>query len=248
MEITLIGIGSGNPEHLTGAAIGALAGCDLVLIPSKSDEKQELAALRQALCDMHLPRNDARIRRFEMPVRDPAIADYLARVEAWHDAIAAAWLAAIPTDTKRVALLIWGDPSLFDSSLRIAARLKRRGDVVVKVIPGVTSLQLLTAAHAVPLNDLGAPVLITTGRQLREGGWPACVDTVAVMLDGECSFQGLCAPGIHIWWGAYLGMKGEILIQGPLPEVASEIVAARSAAREQRGWIMDIYLLKRSAA
>jgi precorrin-6A synthase len=85
-----------------------------------------------------------------------------------------------------VALMVWGDPSLYDSTLRIAARL---GDVAVRVIPGITSLQVLTAAHAIPLNSLAAPVTITTGRQLREHGWPEVPVTVAVMLDKGGAFH-----------------------------------------------------------
>ena len=85
---------------------------------------------------------------------------------------------------------------------------------------------------------------MTTGRQLRENGWPAGVDTVAVMLDGECSFQSLENQNCQIYWGAYVGMKEEILIQGPLDQVTDQIVATRAKARESHGWIMDIYVLK----
>ncbi|HAY10364.1 MAG TPA: precorrin-6A synthase (deacetylating), partial [Thauera sp.] len=76
----------------------------------------------------------------------------------------------------------------------------------VSVVPGITSLQVLTAAHRIPLNDVAAPVMITTGRRLREQGWPVGVDTVAVMLDGNCAFTTLEGAGIEIWWGAYVGM------------------------------------------
>src|SRR3546814_4110646 len=98
----------------------------------------------------------------------------------------------------RLALLVWGDPSLYDSSLRIAGRLP---GVKVRVIPGITSIQALTAAHGICLNDLAEPVLITTGRRLAERGWPDCADTLPVMLDGHCAFQAATAEGIDIWWG-----------------------------------------------
>src|SRR3546814_14077283 len=67
----------------------------------------------------------------------------------------------------RLALLVWGDPSLYDSSLRIAGRLP---GVKVRVIPGITSIQALTAAHGICLNDLAEPVLITTGRRPAQRG------------------------------------------------------------------------------
>jgi precorrin-6A synthase len=115
----------------------------------------------------------------------------------------------------------------------------------VQVVPGITSLQVLTAAHAIPLNTLGAPVVITTGRQLRNGGWPAGADTVVVMLDSGGAFTVLDPAGVNIWWGAYVGMPEQVLMAGPLAQVGAQIVAARAALRAAHGWIMDIYLLRR---
>ena len=112
-------------------------------------------------------------------------------------------------------------------------------------MPGLTSLQVLAASHAIPLNRLAEPFLVTTGRHLREHGWPSGIDTLVVMLDGECSFTTLDPAGVSIWWGAYLGMKGEILEHGPLSEAGPRILKVRAEARERRGWIMDIYLLRR---
>ncbi|MEC7258111.1 MAG: precorrin-6A synthase (deacetylating), partial [Pseudomonadota bacterium] len=112
--------------------------------------------------------------------------------------------------------------------------------------PGITAVQALTAAHAIPVNDIGAPFVVTTGRRLRDEGWPPGVDTAVVMLDGQCSFQSLPEPERYdIWWGAYVGMAEQILDHGPLPEVTARIVATRARARADHGWIMDIYLLRR---
>ena len=148
-----------------------------------------------------------------------------------------------------MALLVWGDPSLYDSSLRIGERLSDAGLVArVSVVPGLTSLQLLTAAHAIPLNTVGAPVHLTTGRRLRDEGWPAGVDTVAVFLDGGCAFTTLPPDNLRIYWGAYLGMPQEICLAGAVADVGDEIVATRAAARERHGWIMDVYLLRRMTA
>ena len=109
------------------------------------------------------------------------------------------------------------------------------------------SMNILTAAHAIPINEIGAPFIVTTGRRLRDEGWPKGVDTAVVMLDGDCAFQHFTEAPIDIWWGAYVGMPEQILIAGPLAEVSARIVAARAAARQSHGWIMDIYLLRRRA-
>jgi len=145
-----------------------------------------------------------------------------------------------------VALLVWGDPTLYDSTLRIASRLKPAPSV--RVIPGITSIHALTASHAIPLNEIGAPLLVTTGRRLRDDGWPAGSDTLVVMLDGDCAFQHLDPSGVTIWWGAYVGMPQEITLAGPLAETGPRILKARTEAREANGWIMDVYLLRRKGA
>lgn len=250
MDLLLIGIGTGNPDHLTLEAVKALNAADLVLIPEKGEDKADLAELRRRICADVLTNPAVRIRGFAMPVRDPANPSYLARVNDWHDAIAAAWTGAIRDagGAERVALLVWGDPALYDSTLRIAERLARQMELRVRVIPGIMSPQVLAAAHGIPLNDLGAPFLVTTGRRLREDGWPAGVDTLVVMLDGGCAFQTLPPEGVEIWWGAYVGMSGQITDRGPLAEAGPRIIAAREAARAAHGWIMDIYILRRTPA
>lgn len=249
LKLSLVGIGSGNPEHLTLEAIRVLEGADVILLPRKGDEKTELADLRRMIARDVL-KTSPKIIEFDYPVRDAGTPKYLDGVNTWHDALGAIWGRLIRENAGEdghVALMVWGDPSLYDSTLRIAERVKAQGiEVDVRVVPGITSLQMLTAAHAIPLNTLGAPVQITTGRRLRDHGWPAGVDTVAVMLDGECSFQSLEGAGYDIWWGAYVGMPDQMLMAGPLDEMGSEIVEARAEARARNGWIMDIYLIRKA--
>ena len=249
IQLSLVGIGTGNPQHLTLEAIEALNAADVILIPRKGPKKDDLAGLRREICARVL-RGETDIREFDLPVRDPNTADYRQRVDDWHDAIAEVWAdeitAALP-DGGAVGFLVWGDPSLYDSTLRIAQRVSGRMDLTIKVVPGITSLQVLTAGHAIPLNEIGDPVIITTGRQIRDNGWPKGTETVAVMLDGNCAFQTLPPEGITIWWTAYAGMPNEIRYAGPLAEVGPQIIAARETARADHGWIMDIYLMRREA-
>lgn len=249
VELMLIGIGTGDPDHLTLGAVKALKTADLILVPLKGRQKADLAEVRRAILAAHVTDPAVRIAEFEMPVRD-AEGDYREGVARWHDAIAQAWRREMDVGLQgrggRVALLVWGDPSLYDSTLRIAERLSALMPLRVTVVPGLTSMQLLTAAHGVPLNEVGAPVLITTGRQLRTDGWPEGADTLVVMLDGETSFQTVPPDGVEIWWGAYLGLPQQMLLAGPLAQMGPRIVAERRAARARNGWIMDIYLLRRS--
>lgn len=247
IELALIGIGTGNPDHLTAQAVRAMNEADLILLPRKGSAKSDLIDLRRAICGQVLTR-PVRIVEFDMPVRD-AGGDYARAVDDWHEAIAAEWRARISAHLPvggRLALLVWGDPSLYDSTLRIADRLKAGGLAMqVRVVPGLTSIQLLTAAHAIALNSLAGAVTITTGRMLRAHGWPDGANTIVVMLDSGCAFEVLAPRGIAIWWGAYLGMAEETLVHGSLVQAAPRIAALRAELRARHGWIMDVYLMRK---
>src|SRR5258707_833064 len=82
-------------------------------------------------------------------------------------------------------------------------------------------------------------------RHARDRAWPAGVDSVVVMLDGEDTYRRFVGEDIDIYWGAYLGTADEILIAGRLGAVADEIHRVRTAERQAKGWIMDTYLLRR---
>ena len=105
---------------------------------------------------------------------------------------------------------------------------------------------MLCAAHAIPLNDLASPVTITTGRALRDSGWPEGATTIVVVLDAGGAFRALDPAGLMIWWGAYVGMAEQILRAGPLAQVQDDILATRATARAAHGWIMDIYLIRKT--
>ncbi|MEL7464827.1 MAG: precorrin-6A synthase (deacetylating) [Pseudomonadota bacterium] len=242
IDLRLVGIGTGNPEHLTLEGRAALREAALVLLPRKGLGKSDLAERRREI--LAAMGSAAEVAEFDMPVRDDAL-PYDERVEKWHDEIAAIWaerIAARRPDGP-VALMVWGDPGLYDSTLRIAERLNPKPQV--KVVPGVSALQALTAAHAIPFNAINGAVVITTGRRLRDHGWPKGADTVAVMLDGQCSFQSLPPEDVEIWWGGFLGMEEQVLVRGSLAEATPRILAARAEARARHGWIMDTYLMRR---
>ena len=247
IDLHLIGVGTGNPDHLTAQAARVMNDADLILLPRKGSAKSDLIDLRRTICAAVLT-GPAKVVEFDLPVRDGDGA-YLDAVDDWHAAIAVAWATQIAEHLPnggRLALLVWGDPSLYDSSLRIAERLRRTGvELAVRVVPGITSIQALTAAHAIPLNPLAGPVMITTGRMLRAHGWPEGADTIVVMLDSGCAFEALEPQGITIWWGAYLGMTQEALERGSLAEAGPRIAARRADLRARHGWIMDVYLMRR---
>ena len=238
----MIGIGAGDPDYVTAQAIEALNDTQVFFAMDKGETKDDLVALRRLICERFI--REPGYRFVELP--DPPRAkdgDYRQAVADWHAARARVWAEAIeselaPDDVG--AFLAWGDPSLYDSTLRILDTVAADVDFDYDVIPGITAIQALTARHRIPLNDVGEPVLITTGRQLREVGLSG---SAVVMLDGDCSFQQ-CAPSSRIWWGAYLGTPDELLMSGTVGEVGAKIVELRADARARHGWIMDTYLLR----
>ena len=255
VALSLIGIGTGNPDHLTREAQAAMQAADLILLPHKGEDKAELAALRRDLCDAVLTAPGPRIEGFDMPVRRSVGDDYLAQVDEWHAAITRCWQAAITRSMAnglaprtagqplQVALLVWGDPALYDSTLRILGLVRERGVALrLQVIPGISSVQALAARHQVPLNRIGEPLTVLPGRRLAGQGQ---IDNVLVMLDGQCAFARLDDPALMIYWGAYLGTADEVLIAGPLQAVKAQIMEVRERERARKGWIMDSYLLRR---
>jgi precorrin-6A synthase len=239
-DLWLIGIGTGSPAHVTLEGVQALREAAVILLPEKAG-KDDLAHLRHRI--IAASGSAARIVPFAYPVRDETL-PYATRVAAWHDEIARRWQRALVTPPDGpVALLVWGDPSLYDSTMRIAERLEPRP--CIRVVPGITAIQALTAAHAIPLNTVNGPVTITTGRRLGADGWPPGAETIVVMLDAECRFRELDPTGLHIWWGAYLGSDDQLLRSGPVAEIGGAIARLRAEARARHGWIMDTYLLRR---
>lgn len=239
MKIRVIGIGAGHPEQITLQAINAIQQTDVLFITDKGAEKDDLAQFRRDTLERYAP--GKRVVEIQDPARDRNPTHYQAAVETWHDQRAARYEALFrehlkPNETG--AFLVWGDPSLYDSTIRIL----RQMEIDFDVIPGITSVQALTASHRIPLNQIGAPVHITTGRLLATN--PPTADTV-VMLDGECAFNTVKDEDLEIFWGAYLGTADEILVSGKLSEVAAKIQQTREAQRRRKGWIMDTYLLRR---
>lgn len=250
-RILIVGIGAGNPEHMTIQGINALNGADVLFVPTKGVKKTELADLRREIIGRYVTNPEARVVEFAIPERRTEDRSYNRSVDDWHAAIASIHADLIAYELghdQTGAFLVWGDPMLYDSTIRIIERVRALGTVEFdySVIPGITSLQALCAAHRVPLNLVGKPVEITTGRRLKES-FPEKSETVAVMLDGEQAFSKVDASDATIYWGAYLGTPDEITISGPLAEKSAEILEARRAARESMGWIMDIYLLRKGA-
>ncbi|WP_246209928.1 precorrin-6A synthase (deacetylating) [Nocardioides piscis] len=238
-RVRILGIGMG-PQHVTPEVADVLRACDYVVAADKGDNDGLLAARRVvagaygvelvAVTDPERDRSD--------PV------DYPAAVREWHEARVAAYETVLRERGGEAAFLVWGDPSLYDSTIRIVEELATRLPLDYDVLPGISAPQLLAARHRIVLHPVGAPVHITTARRLRDDV-SAGQTNLLVMLTSSLDLAGL--EDWTIWWGANLGTPSEELVAGRVGEVLSELGAARARAKESAGWVMDVHLLRAPA-
>ena len=244
--VLVIGIGAGDPEHVTVQAIRAMNRADIVFVIEKDVRTDELERVRHEILERYLEDGRRpRIIPLPDPPRDRSAAAYGSAVVDWRRRRADQWERAIAAEEGCMAFLVWGDPAIYDSTLAVLDEVLARGTVEFdhEVIPGISSVQALAARHRVPFNRIGGAVQITTGRRLA-AGFPTEADDVLVMLDSDCTFTRLDGD-IDIYWGAYVGTEDEILVAGRVADVAEEIRRLRREARERKGWVMDSYLLRR---
>ncbi|PAA14742.1 precorrin-6A synthase (deacetylating) [Pseudomonas fragi] len=244
--LLLIGIGAGDPEHITVQGINALNRANVLFVLDKGQATEDLVRMRLQICQRYIREPGYRVVQVSDPQRDSSTACYTDGVEDWHEQRAEVFTHLIEdqlADGECGAFLLWGEPALYDSTLRILDRVRAGGcnDFDHEVIPGISSVQALAARHRIALNTIGQPIRITTGRKLVVGD----LDNVVVMLDAHCAFAAFVDENVDIYWGAYIGTPDEILIAGKLSEVCEQIRQARSAARARKGWVMDTYLLRR---
>jgi precorrin-6A synthase len=248
-KLLIIGIGAGHPEYVTIQAVNALNQVDVFFVMDKGPAKGKLVALRKEIIERYVKDRAYRVVEATSPERRIGEPDYVRTVEDLNrdkQDIFERLIADELHDGECGAFLVWGDPSLYDSTMRIVAAIAQSGRHVFEyeVIPGISSVQALAAKHRIALNAIGRPLAITNGRGIAEG-FPDNVDSAVVMLDSQNAFRQVADEDLDIYWGAYVGTPDEILIAGKLRDVMDEIERSRAEARQRHGWIMDTYLLKR---
>ncbi len=245
----LIGVGAGDPEWVTLAAVRAIESLDVLFVVTKEREYDDLVEARRALVAAHRTTPLAVVELPDPPRPWQDAPDYPAAVARWRAERVASWsdaLAGALAPGQVGGFLVWGDPSLYESTLAVVEQVAAGASepIEYRVIPGVSSVLALAAAHRIPLNRQGRTVQITPAR-LVASGMPVDVDDVVVMLDGREAFASIDPTGLDIYWGAYLGTPDQLLVSGPLAQVRDEIVRLRAEASARKGWMFDTYLLRR---
>jgi len=140
--LTLVGVGPGDPNLLTVAAVRTIGAAAVVAYPVARPEAEGMAARIAA----PWIRPDQR----RLPLLFPMVSEAEPRRLAWHAAADA--LAAEVAAGQAVVLLCEGDASLFASaSYALLALAERHPTCPVAVIPGITAVAAAAAAGRWPL-------------------------------------------------------------------------------------------------
>lgn len=252
-RVRVIGVGPGDPDQVTLEAVRALREVDYFVVTDKSGRggmPDPLVHARERLLDRHLGHAPVVVRvddpeRERRPDRTATQEEYDAAVARWHEARQAAYEEALLSRQGAAGFLVWGDPAFYDSTIRILESLQERGrlDLDLDVVPGISSIQLLAARHRIVLHEVGRALHVTSARRLHEAIAQG-QDNVVVMLNRVIELPGL--DDWTIWWGGNLGTATEALVAGRVGDVLPAIEAARERLRADAGWVMDIFLLRRS--
>ena len=247
-KILIVGIGAGNPDHMTVEAIEALNRADVLFIPDKGAEKAALAELRRRICERFIRNQSyrtvtvagaaARRRRLGLSRqrRRLACADRRELRTSFRRGTDGRSSAAPCSSgaTRRSMTARCGSSRA--SRRRLSARLGGHPRHQQRAGAGGTS------SHRPQPHRRAGP---GHHRAQTRGGLSGRSGQRRRHARRRADLPAGRAEDLDIYWGAYLGTPDEILVSGRLAEVGDEIAQVRREARERHGWIMDTYLLRR---
>ncbi len=170
--LTFVGIGPGDPDLLTIAAVNAINRATLVAYPVAKKGGKSIAA--------EITKRFLRDKRC-LPIYFPMVKDYNQLRSAWR--LASIQLIEAISKGEEVVLLCQGDPSIYATSAYILIQIKLNDPLFpVKVIPGVTSFSAAAAAAQLPLSLQKEDLLVSPV--------PNTFDELEDLLDNNLVYPG----------------------------------------------------------
>ena len=93
-RVLVIGIGAGDPDHVTMQAIKAMNDADVFFVVEKRGERRELVEPRNEIMSRHVE-GEPKVVYVEEPERDRGATDYTEAVEDWRRKRAEVWGRAL---------------------------------------------------------------------------------------------------------------------------------------------------------
>lgn len=146
-----VGVGPGDPEHVTLKALSELRRADRVFVP-ETDASAGGAGRAERIVTAHVPA--ARIERLMFAMRDPD-----SRAGNWDRA--AAGIGAVVGSGGTAAFATLGDPNLYSTFTYVAQTVRALHSAVeVRTVPGITAMQDLAARSGTVLAEGAEPLVL----------------------------------------------------------------------------------------
>jgi precorrin-2/cobalt-factor-2 C20-methyltransferase len=148
MRLVGVGVGPGDPELLTLAALREIRAARTVFVPVLSADEPGRA---ETVVRAHLDDADSRVQRLVFALADPVHGPQERRWAHW-DAAAAVVADRLRSDGETVAFATLGDPSIYSTFTYLAATVRTLlPGVDVATVPGITAMQAAASRAGISL-------------------------------------------------------------------------------------------------
>lgn len=155
VELVGVGVGPGDPDLLTVAAVRELAGAGRVFVPVADPDTEGRA---EVVVRAHL--THTRIERLVFALNDSPTGPQHRRRRRW-DTAAERVAAYLREEGGIAAFATLGDPAVYSTFTYLAAGVRvALPDVRVRMIPGITAMQAAASAIGMPLVEGAEPLTL----------------------------------------------------------------------------------------